>query len=195
MTVQRYNAVAMTLHWVIAALIIFNIIIAQGGDDVKTAADIAQIQLHKSIGITVLLLTLARILTRLFFKAPPAEVMKPVEALILKGVHVLFYALMIGIPLTGWLLVSMSPRNIPTFFFDLFQWPHLPIQGMVGDPKEATEEIAEIHETISNGILVLAALHVLAALKHHFIAKDSTLFRMLPAACEGFLRRLRGEKA
>lgn len=192
---SRYHGLAMGLHWLMAILILTNIIIGQGADEIASAADIELFQLHKSIGITVLVLTLLRIALRFMFKAPPAPShMKPWERLILKSVHGFFYLLMLALPLTGWLVVSLSPLKIPTVLFGLVAWPHMPVDGVFANPKEAMELVGSIHGLLSNGLLALIVLHVGAALNHHFRVKDDVLFRMLPKFFEGVLKRLRGEK-
>lgn len=195
MKIERYHVLSMSLHWLMAALILTNIFIGQEAEEIKTALDISLFQLHKSLGITVLLLTLARIALRFTIKTPaPPSSMKAWEVKVLKAVHGLFYLLMIGLPLTGWLLVSLSPYKIPTVLFGVLPWPHLPVEGMTADPKEWMEVIGGVHGAMSKTMFVLFILHVGAALKHHFKVKDDVLFRMFPAGFEGVLKKLRGEK-
>lgn len=195
MKIERYHFLSMSLHWLMAVLILTNVFIGQEAEEIKTALDISLFQLHKSLGITVLLLTLARIGLRFAIKAPaPPASMKTWEIKVLKAVHGLFYLLMIGLPLTGWLLVSLSPYKIPTVLFGVFPWPHLPVEGIAADSKELMEAIGGVHGIMSKTMMVLFILHVGAALKHHFNVRDEVLFRMVPAGFEGFLKKVRGEK-
>ena len=136
-------------------------------------------QWHKSFGITVLLLSVFRLVWRLTHK-PPAlpEGMKGWEVIAAKITHVGFYALMIGVPLLGWAMVSASTLPIQNELFYLIPLPDMP---GVSASKEAAERLKSFHEIGAKLILLLFVLHVGGALKHHFIAKDGTLARMIPA--------------
>lgn len=175
----RYDPIAVALHWIIATLIIimipFGLLLEDLPDSIKGNA----YGLHKSIGITILALSLFRLIWRLL-NPPPAlpEGMKPLERTLAKAGHWAFYALIIGMPLTGWLLVSAA-QKYPTIFFWMFEVPYLPMpEGMVG--KESAEMFSEYHETLAYSAIALLILHVGAALKHHFVYKDNVLNRMLP---------------
>jgi cytochrome b561 len=190
----RYTKVAMGLHWLIAILILCNLIIAQGVEDIKTAADIEMMQLHKSIGITVLLLTLIRMAWRLTHKAPPLPAEMPAwEKLVANLAHLGLYGFMLAIPLTGWMIVSISPLNIPTVLYTLLPWPHLPKEAIL-NTGVTPELVAGAHQLLAYGALALAALHAGAALRHHFVVKDDVLLRMTPRFADGFLKKARGEK-
>lgn len=106
--------------------------------------------------------------------------MTPLERLLAKATHVGFYAVMILVPLTGWLMVSASPLGFPTLFFGLFEWPHLPV-ATSAEISGAASEAHEVMAFIGAGLFVL---HVGGALKHHFLDRDDVLARMLP-----FLRK------
>lgn len=135
-------------------------------------------QWHKSFGIVVLLLSFLRLVWRLTHKPPalPAG-MKTWEIWAAKLTHIGFYVLMIGVPLLGWAMVSASPLPIENKLFFLIPLPDLP--GVTAS-KDATERLKDFHELGAKLILVLFVLHVGAALKHHFIAKDGILARMIP---------------
>lgn len=135
-------------------------------------------QWHKSFGIVVLLLSLFRLLWRLTHK-PPAlpEGMKSWEIAAAKFTHIGFYALMIGVPLLGWAMVSASTLPIQNELFYLIPLPDMP---GVDASKEAAERLKAFHEIGAKLILLLFALHVGGALKHHFVANDGTLSRMIP---------------
>jgi len=91
-----------------------------------------------------------------------------------RAIHHSFYALLIALPFSGWLLVSAEGDAVS--FFNWFNVPALPVPG-----GEASEDfIEETHEILGNVLLALAGVHVLAGLKHHFMDRDNVLRRMLP---------------
>jgi cytochrome b561 len=179
----RYTRVAIALHWVTAAAILA--LIAVGwimGDMPKGEAQFATVQLHKSFGILVLLLSVARVAWRLMNPPPPAPPMPALQGAIARGVHIAFYALIILMPLSGWIMVSASPRGIATELFGMVPWPHIPgLADLTPDTKRALHEPLEfVHSKLAWVIIVLLALHVGGALKHHFVDKDGLLARMAP---------------
>jgi cytochrome b561 len=195
-TTQRYHAVAMSLHWLIGLLIIVNLLMGLSFGYMDKAVRFEFMQLHKSFGITVLLLTVVRILWR-FAKGAPAEpsTLKRWEVVVSGLVHFLLYGMMIMIPFSGWALVSSSSLGIPTVLYGIISWPHLPFFEGVPDLKAVHERIQTTHAWLAYSTLFLLFLHVGAGLKHHFMQRDEILFRMTPAFLEGLLRRVRGEKA
>jgi cytochrome b561 len=185
---SSYSRTAITLHWLIALLIVGNFIGGLLMGDLLNSSDPADkrlgftiVQLHKSFGLTILVLSLLRLGVRLTAGAPPLPGhMTSTERLLAKLTHWGFYAIMILVPLSGWVMVSTSPLGFPTMWFGLFEWPHLPV-GMSKDTSGAASEVHEIIAFIGAGLFVL---HVGGALKHHFMDRDDVLARMLP-----FLRR------
>ena len=126
---SRYDAVAIILHWTIGlgilALIAIGLTMTHLG--LAPMAKFQLYQLHKSIGITVLLAVLLRLLWRLTHRPPPLPAMPPLEKAAAEGTHRLLYLLMLVIPLSGWALVSVSPFNLPTVLYGVVPWPHLPV--------------------------------------------------------------------
>ncbi len=186
--IPRYNLVAIILHWLIAVAIILQL--ASGlwmVDAIKGSAYQAlaydTYQWHKSLGLTVLVLSLFRLLWRLAHK-PPAlpDGMKPLERRAAHITHWLFYGFMIGAPLTGWAMVSASPWDLPTIWFGVFEVPHIPwLYNIDEASKEGVEAGFKLsHEIMGKLGLALLLLHVGAALKHQFVAKDHLMWRMLP---------------
>jgi cytochrome b561 len=181
---RRYGAVSMTLHWVIALLILIQIGIGWYMNEVlpdHSPAQGAVLPVHISVGLTILLLVLARIAVRLTHPAPPLPAgIAPWERLVVGASIVLFYLLMLALPLTGWALVSLRPK--PIGFWGL-PWPHLPgIGQLLGSPapKPVRHELSHIHVYILIWIVLLnLALHVAGALKHQFDAHP-VLWRMAP---------------
>jgi cytochrome b561 len=179
--IARYDAIAMTIHWVTAVLMI--VLILFGEDLIKQprgaapdAAVSGQPSLHVSLGIAVLILTVLRLVWRLMNPPPPyPAAMKPWEVLVSRIMHALFYILMVGVPITGWLAfagyLGKHPALSATTVFGLFPVPAAPA---------ALGGLGELHELGSNLAMVLVILHVLAALKHQFIDRDTIMRRMLP---------------
>ncbi len=187
--VVRYNTVAMALHWLIAALLIANILIAWYFNTLTGLAKVPPVQIHKSIGITVLLLSLARLAWRLISPPPPLPAsMAPWERAAALTVYALFYGVMIGMPLSGWAMSSAS-RLItvyPITLFGLVHWPAIgPLTTLPPDQmKSAHDAFQTTHVWLAKLAYALILLHVGAALRHQFVKKDDTLARMVP-----FMRR------
>ncbi len=184
---NRYSTVAIVLHWTIALLILGQIAGGLYVDDLPRETDAQKrqvfelLQLHKSFGVTILLLSLARLGWRLTHRAPPLPAeMAGWERFAARATHSGFYVLMIGVPLLGWAMVSASPLQVPTMLFGQVPWPHLPGFEGIEDRRAVSGALHELHEYGAFTILGLFALHVAAALKHHFINRDDVLARMLP---------------
>ncbi|MBA4353078.1 MAG: cytochrome b [Novosphingobium sp.] len=178
MTEQRYSRVAIALHWAIAALLAFQLGLGWRMVDLGSAgAMYAPFQLHKSIGILVLLLSLARIAVR-FVRPRPAAVASGLTGMLAAAVHAGLYVFMIGGPLTGWVLVSTARLSLPTRLFGTVPWPHLPLGNGWHEPAEG------LHGLLGWVGAALIVLHVAGALRHHLgaQAQPNVLGRMIPAA-------------
>lgn len=181
---RRYTGVAIALHWLIALLAIGQFaggLYVEGLE--RGAQKFALIQMHKSFGVMVLLLTLVRLGWRLAHPAPPfPAAMNATERTIARATHLAFYVLLIGIPLVGWALVSSSPfaDSVQTYLFGVVHWPHLPFFAGVEDREALSEGIKKAHELLAFLMIGLVGLHVAAALKHHFVNRDDILARMAP---------------
>lgn len=185
---RRYDLVAIWLHWTIAALIVLQVALA-GRMEGRTPEAFAVVQLHKSVGITVLLLSLARLAWRLFKPPPPEPAsLAPWERRLSAVVHWAFYVVMIGMPLTGWIMVSASRIEIPTLLFGVVPWPHIPgLPDLAAPAKHAWHEVGETgHSVVIKFGYVLLALHVAGALKHQLFSRDEPILsRMAPGAKSG----------
>ena len=185
----RYSAVAIVLHWLIAAAIVFQVIIAWRMGGGRTPEGFALVQLHKSIGITVLLLSLVRLAWRLTHRPPPLPAgMATWEKVLAKVAHVGLYVIMIGLPITGWIMVSASRIQVPTLLYGVIPWPHVPGLAHLAEPaKSAWHGFGETgHEVLAWGAYVLVALHVAGALKHQLFSKDEpVLAHMVPGTRPG----------
>ena len=179
----RYNAVAKTLHWLMALAIIALIVVGKVMADMSPADPMKfqLYQLHKSAGFTLLALALVRIGWRLLH-TPPAlpDGMHRWERLAAGSTHVAFYVLMVAIPVSGWVMASSSSSGVPTLWFNLFEVPAIPGLPEGERLEDVHEASVELHELLANLTILLLLLHIGAALKHHFWNRDDVLRRMLP---------------
>lgn len=176
---NRYSTGAMVLHWLIALAIVANWLLAQYAEQLEEqklkAAHEAAMGTHFAIGVTVLVLSVLRIIWRLLHR-PPA--LNPDhsrwERLLASVIHKLFYILIIALPLTGYLMLQTYAGGMSVNMFGLFDFPGI---AMAPD-KAASETFGELHEVFATTMVVLFVLHVAGALKHHFFDRDDTLLRM-----------------
>jgi cytochrome b561 len=171
----RYSAVAQSFHWIIAALVVTQFVLAYAADDLPLGAHkLALLARHKSFGMTILMLAILRLLWRL--RNPPPGLpagMTALEQFLARATHVAFYVLLFVMPVTGWMM--SSAKNYSVSWFGFFTWPNL-----IGKNEGAFELLRTTHHVLSYILFAIAVLHVLAALKHHFWNKDGVLLRMLP---------------
>ncbi len=173
---DRYSWGAIWLHWSIAALVLVNLTLGLFHESLLDGIGWV-IPIHKAIGITVLALTLARIAWRVMHRPPPLPVdMAPWERTAATFVHRSFYALLLALPISGWMLSSNPARLKPMSWFGLFPIPPLPIS------TAASKLGHEAHGILGYVAAALVVLHIAAALRHHFILRDSVLARMAPGS-------------
>lgn len=175
-----YGWVAILFHWTIAVLIIGQWGLGWTMEHlVGPRLAFGLIQWHKSFGLLILALALLRLLWRLINPRPRLpEGMSPFEKLTAGSVHRGLYWLMILLPFSGWALVSASVLEIPTYTFYLFVMPDLPLER--SDAAEAFWTTT--HVVLGWVLLAIVAVHVLAALRHHFLLRDSVLKQMIRPA-------------
>jgi cytochrome b561 len=170
---DRYGVMSVGLHWLIAALILAQIGLGWWMNEVlpeHTPVQAYVQNIHISLGLTILVLVLVRIGVRLTHPAPPLPPEMPAwEKALARASHLLFYLLMLALPLTGWALVSL--RQHPIHFWGL-PWPHLPgVDELFGPSpsREVRHTVSHVHVYILMWIILLnLALHVAGALKHQF---------------------------
>ena len=179
----RYSTFSILLHWTIALLIFVQMGLGwwmnEALPDHSPAQDQVQ-DIHVSLGLTTLLLVAVRLGARLVVRAPPLPAGLPVwEARLAHALHVLFYGLMLVLPLTGWALVTQ--RHEPFTFWGL-HWPDLPgLSGLSGPAhRDFGRALKHFHVFTQIWIaLAMIALHVLGAIKHQFDGHP-VLWRMVP---------------
>jgi cytochrome b561 len=180
---HRYSHVAIVLHWVIAALIVGNVILAWSVDELPDGWVRPVIDTHKSIGITVLGLALMRLLWRAGHRPPPLPAAYPRwERIAAHLGHAALYVLIVALPVSGWMHDS-AWKDAPTHpmqWFHLFDWPRIgPIMRLDPDTKEIMHtRFGRIHTWFGYALYALLAIHVGAALKHQLIDKEPELQRM-----------------
>ena len=179
-TENGYGILTISIHWIFALAFIglfasglYMVELTYYDPLYKTLPD-----LHRSIGITLALLLVIRFIWRMTNRQPtPEPNLKPYEILAAEAVHWLLYLLPLAIMISGYLITTADGNSIDVF--GLFEVPALlPAQ-------KGREDIAgAVHFYLAYGTIGLVALHMLAALKHHFIEKDRTLLRMLKTTHE-----------
>jgi cytochrome b561 len=175
----------MALHWLIALAVLLNLSLGIDmanflGDNDPSRFTI--IQIHKSIGLTVLWLSVLRLIWRIVNPIPPLpDSLGPGLKVLARGTHYLLYFLIIFIPLTGWALVSSSPLGLPTSYFGLFHWPSIPFLADLTRAQKVPlrHDFFRAHEYLAFSAIALFAIHLTGALYHQFRGED-VLRRMVP---------------
>jgi cytochrome b561 len=171
----RFGAIAQLLHWVIVALIIGQFYLAYKGAGLPLGpAKIGVLAQHKSFGITILALAVIRLVWRFVNPVPEEDSSLPAwQRFAARASHFALYALIFLVPVAGWLMSSAKAYSVS--WFGLVTLPDF-IQQSDG----AFDFFHELHEILAYSLAAIAILHALAALQHHFIARDHVLRRMLP---------------
>lgn len=174
-TSNRYGSLSIGMHWLMLVLIVAVYACIElrefypKGSDPREALK----AWHFMLGMTVFVLVWARLAARLFIPAPRIEPAPAAwQALLAKLVHMALYVLMIGLPLSGWLILSAAGKPVPFF--------GLQLPALIGENKELAKSLKEIHEVVGIAGYYLIGIHAAAALFHHYFQRDNTLVRMLP---------------
>ncbi len=183
--VQRYTTGAIILHWLIALMIIGQV---AGGIAMVEMPDspgkYTLFQWHKTFGLLALFLSLARLAWRFTNPPPPPPAMPAVQHAIASVTHWIFYALMIVVPLSGWIMVSASPTGVPTYLFSVeaLPWPHIAsLEALAAQDKTDLQPLMEgAHKALAFATIALMLGHIGAALKHQFIDRDRLMARVAP---------------
>ncbi|MEW6629628.1 MAG: cytochrome b [Pseudomonadota bacterium] len=181
MAVITYTSTQKFLHWALFGLVVLLYALTYGDAFYSRGDPMVAFfwRLHISFGLLLAAFVAWRVVLRGMRGAPglPAEMSAP-EQVAAKIGHFILYALLIAIPVLGILLTWF--RGDALSFFGLFTIP-----APFAPDRTTARTIRELHSLCANGILIMAGIHALAALYHHFIRRDGVLTRMLPAGREG----------
>ena len=172
---SSYGLISIAMHWLVAVAVfsLFGLGLWMVGLDYYSSWYRTAPDLHKSIGILLFVLMLARVVWRLVSPPPPApDSHGALTRLASRAGHAFLYLALFGVMLSGYLISTADGVGIPVF--GLFEVP-----ALVSDLPNQADVAGEIHFYLAWGLVIFAGLHGLAALKHHFIDRDATLKRML----------------
>lgn len=172
-TSLRFGMVAISLHWLMALLIVMMIVI--GLTMVRLPVGLSKLKLfgwHKEWGMVILMLATVRLSWRIININPTLNPFPRWERITATCVHRLFYFFMFALPITGWLITSAADLRIS--FFGWFLLPNL-----IAPSETFRLLFSDVHEWLAYSLIAMFCLHVMAAFKHHFIDKDDVLRRML----------------
>jgi len=179
----RYSPVAIMFHWTMAALALFQL--GWGfwmGRAPAGAPMLGAYEVHYAVGLLMLVLAVGRLAWRLFAPAIINDADKPGwESAAAHVTHYVFYTCLLGLPLSGWAMISATARETDLALLGVVPWPLMPL-GELSNPKLwAIEAIAEwLHWGFVVSLVALIPIHAAAALKRHLIDRDDVLHGMLP---------------
>jgi cytochrome b561 len=169
-----YSGTAIALHWLVAVLIFGAFALGLYMVDLKLSPTKLKLySWHKWLGVTIWLFAVARLTWRLVRRPPPPPPMPAWQRQAAAVSHVLLYALVLVIPISGWLFSSAS--GFPVVYFGV-----LPLPDLIGKDKALAGVLQSVHATLNYVLMAIVTVHILAALKHHLIDRDTVLHRMLP---------------
>ena len=172
---SSYGSLSIGIHWLMVLLFVAVYGTMELHDLFEKGSDTREAMKtwHFMLGMLVFVLVWLRLAARLSGPAPAIQPELPsLQQLSSKLLHLALYALMIGMPLIGWLILSAAGKPIPFFGLEL--------PALIGENKDLAEQFEELHEVIGTTGYFLIGLHTVAALYHHYIVRDNTLTRMLP---------------
>ncbi|HZP85445.1 MAG TPA: cytochrome b [Burkholderiales bacterium] len=172
---QRYNNVAILLHWLIAAAVLFMIGLGWYMSDIPKGDPTRSywFNLHKSIGVTIGVLVLIRLLWRATHQPPALPASMPAwEQTAARINHTLLYVCLLAMPLVGFLASNYTKYGVKYF--------GIQIGPFFAENQARRDALQEVHELLSYVLVALVVIHVVAALKHLFIDRDNVFQRMLP---------------
>ena len=180
-TTERYGIVAQGFHWIVALCVIGLLIVGLLMTEMKQGPDMFKVYaLHKSVGITVLVLAVLHLIWKLSNAHPRSlPTHQKWEKFLATLVHVFLYFAIIGMPLSGWIMSSAKGYPVNLFWIEGLTLPNL-----VGPSEEVAKRANQFHELAAYALIAAIGLHFAGALKHHVIDKDSTLRRMIPGCSQ-----------
>ena len=173
-TETRYGAVAIALHWLLAAALAGSLVLGVYMVDLPFSPRRLKLyNAHKWAGVAILALSLFRLLWRLRQRPPPEPPMPCWQAFAARTTHVAMYLLFFAVPLAGW--AYSSAAGFPIVVFGI-----LPLPDFVAADAALAKALKPWHGRLAWALAVLVGVHVAAALKHHFVDRDDLLLRMWP---------------
>ena len=175
----RYTTLAITLHWVLALALVGLFVMGNYMSDLPFSPQRLKLyNWHKWAGVTILALSLLRLLWRATHRPPalPARIESAMPAWQLRAyhaTHTLMYALFFAVPLMGW--AYSSAAGFPIVFLGLWQLP-----DFVAASPDLADALKPLHKLSAYAMAALVLVHVAAALKHQFFDRDGLMLRMLP---------------
>ena len=179
----RYSPVGIAFHWIMAALILFQMGWGMWTDWLMPGGDkLAAYAVHSAVGLPILLLAMARMAWRSMVTDPYNDAdTQGVQTKIAHATAIIFYVTFFTLPLSGWAMWSSVAPPGPIYLGGFLPWPQLPLDGFSSGARMALLDLAEDVHTASVIVLcVLIPAHVGAALKHHFVDHHDVLEGMLP---------------
>jgi cytochrome b561 len=180
---SRYSPVGIAFHWVMAALVVFQLgwgyytsWLPAGGDKLYA------FEVHSAVGLPILLLALGRFAWRLIIPGPINDADKQGwQTQVAYTMHSLFYVAFFGLPLSGWAMWSSIAEPGPLYLAGVVPWPQMPFDQLPQNLRWQIMDVAEdVHHVLVITLLLVIPLHVAAALKHHFWDRHDVLRGMLP---------------
>jgi cytochrome b561 len=172
--INRYTSTAIVLHWALALAILSSFGLGLYMADLPFSLQRVKLyNWHKWAGVTILALSAVRLLWRLTHRPPPDAAMPSWQATASRLAHRALYVLFFAVPIAGW--AYSSAAGFPIVWFGV-----LPLPDLLPADKALAEAVKPLHEILAWALVVVAAVHVVAALKHQFIDRDGLIARMLP---------------
>ena len=171
----RYGSISISIHWFMLLLFIAVYASINLHEQYPKGSDLRQALMtwHFMLGLLVFVFVWLRLAVRF---SGPTPLIRPAlprsQEISSKLLHLALYMLMIGMPITGWLLLSAAGKPIPFF--------GLQLPALIGENKDLANQIKEVHEFVGTTGYYLIGLHAVAAFYHHYVKRDNTLTRMLP---------------
>jgi cytochrome b561 len=179
----RYSPVGIAFHWVMAALVLFQLGWGFWTDWMMPGGDkIAAYQIHSAAGLPVLLLAIGRVAWRIVIQDPLNDAdTQGWQTTVAHVTAILFYATFFALPLSGWVMWSALASPGPLRLGGVLPWPQVPLEGLEAATRFAVLDLAEdVHTASVILLLLLIPAHVGAALKHHFWDRHDVLRGILP---------------
>jgi cytochrome b561 len=182
----QYDGIARTLHWLIVLLIVAQFLLGWTMPDIHrdTVPD-GLIAWHLKVGATIVAVMVLRVLWRISHRSPPEDLPRAV-AMLSRATHVLLYVVLVSVPVLGW--INASSRGWTVALPGGVPLPALSAKG-----ASFGHAMGDVHGALAWVLLVLIAVHILAALFHHFVLKDNVMHRMVPWTARSSTRGKRAD--